>query len=234
MPALRLLILGAIALLLGACASQPAAELQVPAGQYTTAFEAAKETLRGFDFSLETHRRLLGRDLHQTQDHRGRGNALGPRAIHTGSGGRRPPQPPIARGTRHVRARGGRPAQRGWRRAPRNLRESSPPVVMRVTVQVSRRQKPGWRLETSAIRTSTRTSDPELLRAGMEPGYETPTGDDPKLAGRIAQEIAERLAAGPAMDQRTSAERRGDEAAASSSPSPSSAPAAASATSGPR
>src|SRR5262245_10700892 len=41
------------AALLGGCSSPQAADARFEAGQYVVAFEAAKEALRDFDFSLE-------------------------------------------------------------------------------------------------------------------------------------------------------------------------------------
>lgn len=66
-------------------------------------------------------------------------------------------------------------------------------LVARVEVKIERIQRPGWRPDTRALRYSTYTFDPELIKRRELPSYATPAGGDALLAQRIAGKIGERL-----------------------------------------
>ncbi len=78
---------------------------------------------------------------------------------------------------------------------PRDLLASSGAMVARVEVKVERIQRPGWRTDARALRYSTYTFDPELLKRRELPSYATPGGADGLLAQRIAGEIAQEMKA---------------------------------------
>lgn len=77
------------------------------------------------------------------------------------------------------------------------------PNQVAVEVVVQRIRRPGWRIETDAIRYSTHAADPAARRAGDEPQFAEPIGEDRALAERILADIRARagladLAAAPA------------------------------------
>ncbi|MGD9689785.1 MAG: hypothetical protein AB7K52_09050 [Phycisphaerales bacterium] len=187
----RLVILGALPALMGACAAPRPVDVRIPADQYTRAFDAAKETLRELDFSLERVDASAGVITTRTkataglatpwdQEQSGVGQELEELANRQTRVARVTFVPPA--GTPAI----GAP---GWK----DLRELNEPLTLRVEVSMFRRQRPGWRLETGAIRLSSRSSDPQLAARGMEPTYTVDIGDDPRLADRIARSIAQRL-----------------------------------------
>lgn len=77
---------------------------------------------------------------------------------------------------------------------PDDLRSSDVTLTARVEVFIDRVRRPGTRLETESIRTSTTTIDPDLASRRMLPEYTTTVDHDELLAGRLAQRIRERLA----------------------------------------
>lgn len=80
--------------------------------------------------------------------------------------------------------------------APVDLRTAEEPLVMRVRVVVLRDYKPGWRVNTTSVRLSTHTVDPELVRRGMSPDYETAVDEDRLLAARVVRRVAEVVGGG--------------------------------------
>ena len=77
-----------------------------------------------------------------------------------------------------------------------DLREHAGAMVGRVEVEMLRVRRPGWRLETESIRRSSRTSDPDLARAGMGGVYRTGAGPDEALGQRVARAVSTRLSGG--------------------------------------
>jgi hypothetical protein len=74
-----------------------------------------------------------------------------------------------------------------------DLRTAGLPITARVEVFIDRVRRPGVRLETESIRTSTLTLDPQLASRRMTPEYRTTVGRDELLAARLADRIRERL-----------------------------------------
>lgn len=74
-----------------------------------------------------------------------------------------------------------------------DLRSSGLEMTARVDVFVDRVRRPGMRLETESIRTSSVTVDPTLSARRMMPEYATTVDHDDLLAGRLAERIRERL-----------------------------------------
>lgn len=70
-----------------------------------------------------------------------------------------------------------------------DIREFKGPLSARVEVVIERIHRSGWQIQTTAVRFSDLTRDPELSDRGMWPTYAVPFSQDPKLASRIAIEI---------------------------------------------
>jgi hypothetical protein len=196
MPRCALLLL--VALLLGGCASRPLpAEFVLEPGQYADTFTAGKEVLRRLRFELDrvdaragvitsrpkdtagfatpwdaeqTTVRQLAEDFWDNQQRRVRITFEPRRAAgDTGAGG------------------GGAAA------ADTDVREATGPIVARVEVVIDRINRPGRRIDTTAIRYSTHTQDVALTQRGMYPQYAVPWKQDELLAGRLAEKIRRRV-----------------------------------------
>ncbi|MFO0834025.1 MAG: hypothetical protein U0638_03570 [Phycisphaerales bacterium] len=72
---------------------------------------------------------------------------------------------------------------------------SQEPALGRVTVVVDRRYRPGIRVPAKSVRTASLTQDTALAQRAMWPAYDVAIEEDRALAARIAGEIAKRLAA---------------------------------------
>jgi hypothetical protein len=75
-----------------------------------------------------------------------------------------------------------------------DLRTYPGPLVGRVLVVIEREHRPGRRVSSVAIASSTFTQDPALGPRGMAGAYWTPVAQDPLLAGRLAAKIRKSLA----------------------------------------
>ena len=69
------------------------------------------------------------------------------------------------------------------------------PALGRVTVVVDRRYRPGIRVPAKSVRSASLTQDTALAQRGMWPAYDVAIEEDRALAARLAGEIAKRLAA---------------------------------------
>jgi hypothetical protein len=179
--------------LLGACTAGNPAELRIEPGQYPAAFAAAQETLREIDFSLDRVDAYSG--VLTTHPKFSAGIAR-----------------PWAREQATIsseiedlfnrQARQARvvfvPVSGTMKDSPPDLRSGDRALLMRVEISLLRRQRPGWRLETSAVRSSTHSSDPLLAAQGMEPSYDTVVDSDTALAAQITGQVASRIATAPA------------------------------------
>ncbi|MCC6660485.1 MAG: hypothetical protein IT437_06320 [Phycisphaerales bacterium] len=187
-----------LALALGGCASARRGDAITPiaAGQYEAAFQAAKDVLAGYHYDL------------QRVDARAGIISTAPRP----SPGLAAPwdndQSTIAgewedllnQQMRRVRVtfepadapEGGVPGP--------DLRLLPGPLTARFEVFIDRRHRPGWRVETSSIRLSSFTRDPDLSDRQMWPRYDTPFTQDRRLADRLGRALKERLASAPAGD----------------------------------
>jgi hypothetical protein len=209
-PAARIL---GLALVLSSCVAgcvapprvmEAPAEAQIPAGRYAAAFDAARESLIDLGFELERVDARFGVISTRPKStaglatpwHREQStleqevedllNGQFRRAIITfhipSAAEHLPPRPQTAPGP-----------------APVDLRESEGPLIARVEVVLERLHRPGWRLEPSAMRWSSRAFDPELRGTSMWPVYTVAFSQDPLLARRLAFAIdAEARAAAPA------------------------------------
>lgn len=72
---------------------------------------------------------------------------------------------------------------------PADLRDSGLPTRCTVAVTIDRVRRPGWRVETTSIRLSSTSFDPEVGQRGMWPQYAVPIARDDRLARRLAVAI---------------------------------------------
>ncbi|QYK47948.1 MAG: hypothetical protein KF838_14300 [Phycisphaeraceae bacterium] len=219
---------GAISLL-GGCASNKvdpeSRSVSVAPGQYEAAFDAARETLRRYDFTLDR------------VDARSGVITAGPRFS---LGLMNPFDPVQSTAEQEVRELGNQEGRRvrivfarpddGQTQAMQDSVPSSddasevyaeppPPdglladgsllasldddlrnepgaMLLRVDVVVDRIYRPGRRIETTSIRHSSTFQDPDLTKRGMQPSYSVSRERDDLLAARLAEDIRKRLASG--------------------------------------
>lgn len=190
-----LLLAAAVLPLLTGCSTAPSApaETRLDAAQYAPAFAAAKQALRDADFRLEREDAFMG--VLTTQPKPTAGLAT-PWDQEQQSAGQEVEEF-LNRTSRQVRVTfepSDPKARDAWRAAPSDLRDANLPLTLRVEAVVSRRQRPGWRLEPTAIRSSSRFSDPDLARRDMEPQFDTAIDQDLRFAHWLLDEISARLA----------------------------------------
>lgn len=63
------------------------------------------------------------------------------------------------------------------------------PTSVSVLVTIERVRRPGWRVESDAIRQSTHARDPQARRQGDEPEFREPIGEDRALGLRLLERI---------------------------------------------
>jgi hypothetical protein len=201
-----------LALKLGGCASSNVGEgavaAHVPAGRYVEAFEAARESLVDLGFELDRVDARLGIitsrpkpsvglaspwDREQStveQEFEDLLNRQYRRAVITFH---------VPDAPEHSAPR----AQTAPGAAPADLREHDDALTARVEVVLERFHRPGWRLEPSAMRFSSRSFDPDLRGTGMWPQYTVAFSQDILLARRLAESIdaATRRTAAPSEAQ---------------------------------
>ncbi len=196
----------ALATLLGGCAA-PApvvTEARVEASSYLPTFAAARVVLRETDFQIDRVDAYSGVITTKTKTTGGAGTPWDRE------------QSTVAQEFEDLFNRDARVARVTFEPADASaraeaaegrvdLRDAKGPLIMRVEVTLLRRQRPGWRLQTQAIRASSRASDPELAARGMEPSYDVAIDQDLLLAARIVEEVLDRV--------RTGAPASGDEPA---------------------
>lgn len=86
------------------------------------------------------------------------------------------------------------------------------PALGRVTVVVDRRYRPGIRIPAKSVKSASLTQDLALAQRGMWPAYDVAVEEDRALAARLAGEIASRLAE-PDVTQAAPVEAASDELA---------------------
>lgn len=195
----RFVLFAAPLALLAGCASVEAPkDMEIPPGRYGEAFEAAKEVLRQYRFPLERVDARAGVITTSTKHSAG---VLAPWDREQGGLDDEFEQT-LNRQVRSVvvefvHAEPGETSEAGGVSSPPpdpgDLREESGPLLLRVRVDVSRVNRPGWRLSTKSIKSSSFATDPDLRSRGMQPTFSTVVADDPDLARRIAERIRARL-----------------------------------------
>lgn len=175
------------------CVAPPAAypaEMTIPPGRYAAVFEAARESLISLGFEMEridarhgiiatfpksTSGLATPWDRDQSTPQQELEDLLNRhfrRAIITFSAPEKP-------------APGAPALQIVPGPAPIDLREFDQHIIARVEVVLERQRRPGWRLEPTSIRFSSRWLDPDLRGTGMWPTYTVAFSQDPLLAGRV-------------------------------------------------
>ena len=185
------LCLGALALSvavgLGGCSSQQqvqqSATVSVP--DYAAAFDAAKTVLREYGFSIDRQDARAGVITTRAKS---TGGFATPWDREQSSIGEEVDDA-FNRQARLVRVRFGSRAGAAAASVDVDVRTQTGPLSVTVSVQLLRRERPGWRVESTAINLSSYTSDPALARRGLEPTYDVVVGTDDPLAARLASEI---------------------------------------------
>ncbi|MEA5557629.1 hypothetical protein [Nodularia spumigena] len=202
---------------LGGCASvkETSRTVEVGAGDYASAFDATREVLRSYRFTLErvdarsgvitTEARFssglatfwdpvqsdAGQEVMETLNYEGRRA----RVLFSRPGGGDVVGAGVGEGTPEALRDQGVMADGSVRPTlDEDLRGEAGPLVMKIDVIVERVQRPGRRLETSSLSRSTFTMDPALGERGMSPTYSVARTRDDKLAARLAAEVRARMA----------------------------------------
>jgi hypothetical protein len=183
-----ILITALAALLAGCRAASDSTELTLTAAQYPAAFEAAKDALVASHFELE--RVDAGSGVITTVAKPSSGLATPWDTEQTTL--EQEWEDLLNRQQRRVRVTF-EPVQATDGGAAADLRDATGPIVGRVEVTIDRVHRPGWRLETTSLRFSSFSSDPDLVARGMWPRYTVPVSQDPLLAARLTERIRERL-----------------------------------------
>ena len=173
----------ASASVLGCAAPGPRTEqLSVPSGAYSRAFAAARQTLREADFFVDRADAALGVITTRPKD----GAGLATPWDQDQSSARQELDDLFNRQSRQVRVTF-EPVP-STRVVP-DLRDDPGALVARVRVTLLRRHRPGWRLEPSSIRLTSRFSDSDLAARELEPEYAVAIESDPALESRLLNSI---------------------------------------------
>lgn len=203
---------------LGGCSSSRATTrvVDVAPGRYAEAFDAARETLRDYNFTLDRVDARTGVITSEPRFSIGLLNPIDP----VQSTSRQEIQDLMNQQDRRVRVAFARPGvepvfepgaafgEPGIGTVPadgvlidgsvrpalgEDLRVDSGALVLHVDVVIDRVHRPGQRLETSSIRQSTNFQDPDMISRGMQPTYAVARERDDALAARLAADIRARL-----------------------------------------
>ncbi|HLO40538.1 MAG TPA: hypothetical protein VK176_05900 [Phycisphaerales bacterium] len=187
---------------LGGCSAAGEPSLEVPAGQYSQAFEATREALREYDFTLDRVDAASGVITSAVKPSSGLATPWDSEQ----TGIDQEWEDFINRQRRSVRVAFVPVEQAGQAKSPPrdpasalapdlvDLRDYQGAVVATVSVTIERVQRPGWQVNTKSINQSTFMRDPELVSKGMQPSYAVELEPDERLARRIADRIRKKLA----------------------------------------
>lgn len=194
---LQLAALAFAALNLSGCASSEGpTTFDVAPGQYTRAFNTARETLRDQFYSIDRVDAEAGVISTFPKDSAGLATPWDS------------DQSSLKQEWEDLAA--------DQRRTIRVVFERQPggqePALGRVTVVVDRRYRPGIRIPAKSVKSASLTQDPALAQRGMWPAYDVAVEEDRALAARLAGEIANRLAE-PDVTQAAPVEAASDELA---------------------
>lgn len=200
--ALRLLCLLPLATL-AACSAppRPTTGIIIPAGKYTQAFDAARDAVRELRFDLErvdarqgvlstrakpTDGLATPWDLEQTTTEQELEDLVNQqsrkvRIVFTARGQTSP-------GGATTDELGDLPPLQDAP-MPQDLLSHPGSVTMRVLVTRSRTQRPGWRLSTNSVRSSTFAIDPARGETADDAEFESPAGEDRDLATRVLESV---------------------------------------------
>lgn len=187
-PALLALCAAISAVLAGGCASPAPAPVDVAAGDYQRAFEAAKASLREKQFDLDRIDAASGIITTQAKTTGGLMTPWDPGQ----SSARQEWDDMLNQQSRVVRVRFA-PADPAAGEVD-DLRAYAGPLRADVEVVVLRTARPNWRVQTKAVTMSRFTRDPAAIERGIGYNYEVPESRDPQLGARLSAEIREKLA----------------------------------------
>ena len=172
----------------------------IPAGRYTQAFDAAREAVRGLRFDLERVDARQGVLSTRAKPSDGLATPWDLEQTTT----RQELEDLVNQQTRRVRVvfltpvvRPGQPPSEELddlpplqdAPMPQDLFAHTGSVTMRVVVTRTRTQRPGWRLATNSVRSSTFTVDPARGATAEVAEYESPAGEDKDLALRVVEQV---------------------------------------------
>ena len=180
---MRVVMIVALAWIVAGCASPSSPQFSVPAGQYARAFDATRDVLRGYRFSLERVDAAAGV---VTTAPKGTAGLATPWDAEQSTMAQEV-EDLLNQQTRNVRVTF-RPAVGAGESI-----DPSAELVGRVEVIVYRMQTPGLRPPSKAISMTSLSVDPVAGRQGLAGQYEVPVAQDSRLAARLAAAIERRL-----------------------------------------
>jgi len=189
--ALLMTLLLAIASLLGGCAASTPATIDIPAGQYERAFDAAREQLVRARFELDRVDARAGVITTRPKTTAGLATPWDGESVTL----EQKTEDLLNQQQRRVRitfepATGATPP----RDAAMDLRTIETPLTARVEVAIDRVRTPGWELDATAIRYSWRTQSRAITERGLWPRYDVPFSQDDAWARTLASRVARAIA----------------------------------------
>lgn len=181
-------------LALPGCVSKPGAPVSdafvVSAERYESAFQAAKDTLREYEFELDRVDARRGVITTRRRQWAGFATPWIPHATDSDSAmvGLLQHELRECRVSFAVAGEASSPAD-----FDKDLRASEGELRARVEVTRYRIQRPHQRISAVSIRRRSQAIDPALLEQGLQPQFAVNEGPDAALAGRIAAEIQRRI-----------------------------------------
>jgi hypothetical protein len=181
MRALIRVVIVMLAAVLGGCASPGPTTIDIPAGGYGRAFDAARRVLADYHFELERVDAAAGVISTRPKTTAGLATPWDTQQ----STFEQSVDDLVNRQARSVRITFDP-------QAPGDVREATGPIAARVEVNLERTCRAGWRLDPTAVRLSTFYVDPELQARGLQ-RYSVVIAQDPLLAARIARDVKAKL-----------------------------------------
>jgi hypothetical protein len=190
-----------LAALVGCSAPKTQGTFEVPPGSYAQAFDATRDVLRSYRFTLERTDAQQGVITTTPKPTQG---LASPWDLEQSSAGQEW-EDFVNQQRRRVRvtfepaaASPESPAPDSSTDDPQSVNTESPaalkPLVGKVEVLVERVQRPGWRPATRSIRSSSFAYDDDFGTRDLWPTYAVVQSADPALADRLAEQIRQRLA----------------------------------------
>lgn len=198
---LAILALVPLAALVGCSAPKSQGTFQVPPGSYARAFDATRDVLRSYRFTLDRTDAQQGVITTAAKPTQG---LASPWDLEQSSAGQEW-EDLVNQQRRRVRVTFEPAADSPESSAPdsstndpQSVNTESPaalkPLVGKVEVTVERVQRPGWRPATRSIRSSDFAYDEDFGKRDLWPTYVTVQSGDPDFADRLAEQIRRRLA----------------------------------------
>jgi hypothetical protein len=186
---MRVMGLMLLACLLAGCASPTSTQFSVPAGEYSKAFDATRDLLRSYRFTLERVDAAAGVI---TTGYKTTAGLATPWDAEQSSLSQEF-QDLLNQQSRRVRVTF-RPAVSGEDEHPVDQPiDPKEALVGRVEVIIYRMQTPGLRSPSRAILLTTLATDPALTEEGIPGQYAVPVSQDSSFAARLAKKIEGRL-----------------------------------------